>query len=156
MKTFSITYRPDPDDKDKTVTVTYEAEDMQEAQGMFLVDYPDQAGQYRETHSPLSNYADDQENAESTVDKDNDKTSTGLFDRLFNSATSWAKLFTTLFISLIGLGIVASVLFGVDGGFGVVENIKTLLSEFQGLTGLVVIFLVYFLFIKNGDEEEKT
>lgn len=74
---------------------------------------------------------------------------------MFATATAVAKLFTALFVSLIGLGLVSSVLFGVDGGFGIVTNIKNLLGEADGLTGLIVIFLVYFLFIRS-DEGEKT
>ena len=116
MKTFNITFRPDPDNPDETVTITYEADSMEEAQGKFLNEYPDQAGEYRETHSPLSNYT---EETKETEDKEATVEPNGLFERLFAKATIWAKLFTTLFVGLIGLGLVSSVLFGIDGGFGV-------------------------------------
>ena len=172
LKTFNITYRPDPDVHGVAETITYKAESMKSAHGKFINDYPEQAGEFRETHSPLSNYAVDRENeeaseevsSESVVEKSEDVPPTnespidnegGFFDTIFTQVRSWAKLFTAFFVSLIGLGLVASVLFGIDGGFGVVTNIKNLLGEAHGLTGLVVVFLVYFLFIKS-DKEEKT
>jgi hypothetical protein len=73
---------------------------------------------------------------------------------MFINATTWAKLFTSLLVGLIGLGLVSSALFGIEGGFGIVTNISNLLENFKGLTGLIVVFLVYFLFIKSGKEEE--
>ena len=154
MKIFNITFRPDPDNPDETETVTYEAKSLDSAQGKFLNDYPDQAGEYRETHMPLSNYEVDRKNAESTVKETEIEKPNGLFDRLFANATVWVKLFTALLIGLIGLGLVSSALFGIDGGFGIVTNISNLLSNFQGLTGLVVLFLVYFLFIRSGNEKK--
>ena len=54
LKTFNITYWPDPDD-DETDTITYAAKDLQAASGKFIADFPEQAGKPRETHSPLSN-----------------------------------------------------------------------------------------------------
>ena len=83
-----------------------------------------------------------------------DDTELGFFDKIFSQAKIWATLFTSFFVSLIGLGLVASVLFGIDGGFGVVDNISNLLMNFDGLTGLIVLFLIYFLFIKSGKEEK--
>ena len=154
MKIFNITFRPDPGNPDETETVTYEAKSLDSAQGKFLNDYPDQAGEYRETHMPLSNYEVDRKNAESTVKETEIEKPNGLFDRLFANATVWVKLFTALLIGLIGLGLVSSALFGIDGGFGIVTNISNLLSNFQGLTGLVVLFLVYFLFIRSGNEKK--
>jgi hypothetical protein len=179
LKTFNITFRPDPDNYDETETITYKALSLNSAEGQFLEDYPDQAGQYRETHMPLSNYAVDRENAKNktsvateseklqeelepidmTTPKEGRMTSTdnselGFFDKIFGQAKSWAKLFTSFFVSLIGLGIVSSILFGIDGGFGVVDNISTLLTNFNGLTGLIVLFLIYFLFIRSGQEDK--
>tara|TARA_Y100000588_G_C14216978_1_gene909256 strand:+ start:1048 stop:1707 length:660 start_codon:yes stop_codon:yes gene_type:complete len=164
LKTYNITFRPDPDDKDVSETITYKALSLDSAEGRFLEDFPEQAGKARETHMPLSNYAVDRENesventaTESSVAEDagnGPKKSVPHFSVLFSSATAWARLFTTLFVSLIGLGLVSSVLFGIDGGFGVVDNIKNLLADFDGLTGLIVLFLVYFLFIRSGQEEK--
>jgi len=150
LKKFDITFRPDPD-SDEVKVVTYEAKSMDSAHGMFINDYPDQAGQFRETHMPLSNYAVDRENAESTVDE---TVSTGLFDDLFTKVTVWVKLFTVMLVSLIGLGVVSSALFGIDGGFGIVTNISNLLSSIDGLAGLIVLFLVYYLFIRSDEKEE--
>ena len=142
MKIFNITFRPDPDNPDETETVTYEAKSLDSAQGKFLNDYPDQAGEYRETHMPLSNYAED------TVDNKQS------YNGIFKKVTVWVKLFTALLVGLIGLDLVVTVLFGIDSGFGVVTNISNLLATVPGLSGLVVIFLVYFLFIRGGDEKK--
>ena len=124
---------------------------MNSAEGKFLDDYPEQAGKYRETHMPLSNYEVDRKNAE--ISNDATVTST-LFDDLFAKVTVWVKLFTVMLISFIGLGLVSSVLFGIDGGFGIVTNISELLSSIDGLTGLIILFLVYYLFIRSGEKEE--
>ena len=158
LKTYNITFWEDPDESDKSTTVTYKALSLNSAEGQFLEDYPDQAGKARETHMPLSNYEADRKNAEimnektkSTEEPIADKK--GLFDKLFTQATDWAKILTGLFIGLIGLGLVSSVLFGVDGGFGIVTNISNLFAKFEGLTGLIVLFLIYYLFIRSGKEE---
>ena len=186
FKTFNITYRPDPDNKNKTETITYKALSLDSAAGQFLEDFPEQAGHAREIHMPLSNYAVDRENAKKQDylgnifhDPEGSSESEKLQEELepidmtatketrmtheppvknngmFATATAYAKLFTTLFVSLIGLGLVSSVLFGVAGGFGIVTNIKNLLGDASGLTGLILIFLVYYLFIRS-DEGEKT
>ena len=183
FKTYNITFWPDPEEKDNSETITYKALSLNSAEGQFLEDYPDQAGKARETHMPLSNYAGDKENKEkenkivtteseklqeelepidmtttnttqTTKEPPTDESKLGFFDKIFEHAKAWAKLFTSFFVSLIGLGIVSSILFGIDGGFGVVTNISNLLVEFEGLTGLIVIFLVYFLFIRSGDGEK--
>jgi len=159
LKTFNITFRPNQDKPNETETVTYEAESMDSAHGMFINDYPDQAEQFRETHSPLSNYEVDRENAETTDTEKITDTEVaepkGIFDDLFTKITDWVKLFTVMLISLIGLGVVSSALFGIDSGFGIVTNISKLLSSTDGLVGLIVLFLVYYLFIRS-DEKEKT
>ena len=185
LKTFNITYRRDPDDKDTSETITYKALSLNSAEGQFLEDFPEQAGQSRETHMPLGNYAIDRENAkvkdylgnifhdpeartesEKLQDElepiDEYTTKEGRMSHeqpvksngMFATATAYAKLFTSFFVSLIGLGLISAVLFGIDGGFGIVENISTLLSDLGGLAGLVVLFLVYFLFIRSGDEKK--
>ena len=142
MKIFNITFRPDPDNPDETETVTYEAKSLDSAQGKFLNDYPDQAGEYRETHMPLSNYAED------TVDNKHS------YNGIFKKVTVWVKLLTALLFGLIGLDLVVTVLFGIDNAFGVVTNISNLLGTVPALSGLGVIFLVYFLFIRSGDEKK--
>ena len=152
---------------------------MQAATAKFLEEHPDQEGRARATHSPLSNYEVDRENAKknptsteseklqeelepidmtTTKSKSTEEPITdkkGLFDDLFTKITDWVKLFTVMLVSLIGLGVVSSALFGIDGGFGVVTNITNLLSSIDGLAGLIVLFLVYYLFIRS-DEKEKT
>ena len=163
LKTFNITYWPDPDD-DETDTITYAAKDLQSATGKFIADFPEQAGKQRETHSPLSNYAVDAENEESSVetssesvvessDKSTETTekvpASVIFAELFTKVTDWVKLVTVLLFSFIGLDLVAAALFGPEQSLGVVENITTLLANNNGLGGLIVLFLVYFLFIRN-------
>lgn len=145
FKTYNITFRPDPDNKDVSETITYKALSLNSAEGQFLEDYPEQAGKARETHMPLSNYAVDRENEEKAAKPIQD---------IFSKSIEWIKLFTTMLLGLIGLGLVSSALFGIDGGFGIVENISTLVSSLGGLVGLIVLFLVYYLFIRSGDKEK--
>jgi hypothetical protein len=51
--------------------------------------------------------------------------------------------------SFIGLDLVAAALFGPEKSLGVVDNLTTLLANNNGLGGLIVVFLVYFLFIRS-------
>lgn len=158
LKTFNISFRPDPD-SDELEVVTYEAKSMDSAHGMFINDYPEQAGQYRETHSPLSNYKVDEENLE--MEKEDSSPEEPVipveedkgFLSIFTKVTTWVKMVTMLLISLIGLGIVTEVIFGNSGGFGIGQNISNLLIKFDGLAGLIVLFLVYYLFIRCGKED---
>ena len=145
LKTYNITFRPDPDEADISETITYKAQSLNSAEGQFLEDYPEQAGKARETHMPLSNYAVDRENEEKAAKPTQD---------IFSKSIEWIKLFTTMLLGLIGLGLVSSALFGIDGGFGIVENISTAVSSLGGLVGLVVLFLIYYLFIRCGDKEK--
>ena len=158
LKIFNISFRPDPD-SDEVEVVTYEAKSMDSAHGMFINDYPEQAGLYRETHSPLSNYEVDRENLEMEKDDsspdepeipvEEDK---GMLST-FTKVTDWVKMVTMLLISLIGLGIVTEIIFGHSGGFGIGQNIRNLLITFDGIGGLIVLFLVYYLFIRCGKED---
>ena len=73
LKTYNISYYADANDAldGITTTITYKATSMKSAEGKFLEDFPDEAGNYRKVHSPLSNYAVDRKNAEN---KTNDNT----------------------------------------------------------------------------------
>mgnify|MGYP001809180313 CR=1 FL=1 len=42
LKTYNITYRPDADNRYNTKTVTYQANDMNEAKLQFYAEYPEQ------------------------------------------------------------------------------------------------------------------
>ena len=66
LQTFTISYYASVSDAVESVLtpITYKAISMKSAEGKFLEDFPEQAGNYRETHSPLSNYAVDRKNAE--------------------------------------------------------------------------------------------
>ena len=58
LKTYNITYRPDPDNKYNDVTVTYKADSIEEAKLKFYKEFPSQKNaDYLEIHSPLENYA---------------------------------------------------------------------------------------------------
>ena len=76
LKTYNITYRPDPDNRYNNVTVTYKADSIEEAKIKFYKEFPSQKdADYLEIHSPLSNYAIDRENekiAETPTDNNND------------------------------------------------------------------------------------
>ena len=154
LKTFNITYR---DDRGLDETITYKALSLDSATGRFLEDFPDQAGKSREIHMPLGNYAIDRENAKKKDYLGNifHDPEVGFFEKLFGQTISWIKLITVLFISLIAFDFVVSALFGVDGGFGVVTNLTILLGNSNSLSALIVLFLVYYLFIRS-DEKEKT
>ena len=77
LKTYNITYRPDPDNRYNNVTVTYKANSMNEAKEKFYKEFPSQKdADYLEIHSPLENYAIDRENEKlaETSNNDNDTT----------------------------------------------------------------------------------
>ena len=65
LKTYNVTYRPDENNRFKTETITYQANDMKEAEALFHAEHPEYKSnkqRYLEIHSPLSNYAIDREN----------------------------------------------------------------------------------------------
>lgn len=179
LKTFNITYRPDPDVHSVTETITYKAESMKSAHGKFINDYPEQAGQYRETHSPLSNYdsepldsvslasdtieetpADSEGSTESERLQDElepiDVTTTKQPDEptkdessIFPKVTEYVSMVTSLLVSIIGLGLVAHVIFGRNLGLDVVGNIQGIINSFPGFAGLVTLFIIFYIFNKR-------
>ena len=167
LKTFNITFRPTDDEK--TETITYKAMSMKSASEKFLEDFPEQEGQYRETHSPLSNYAIDAENekiAENPTDDNNTASSSGssstpkrdytaYLTNLFNNSTQYVKLFTILLFGVIGLDLLITAILGKEQSFGVIDNITAITNESEGLSGVIVLFLVYFLFIRS-EKTKKT
>ena len=65
LKTYNVTYRPNENNRYKTETITYQANDMKEAEALFHAEHPEyktNKTRYLEIHSPLSNYAIDREN----------------------------------------------------------------------------------------------
>lgn len=173
LKTYHITFRPDPDNKDVEETITYKALSLDSAEGQFLEDYPEQAGKARETHLPLSNYAVDEENeknAENPTAEDNNtnNTSSGsnnntpkqdytaYLTNLFTNITQYVKLFTFLLFGVIGLDLLITALLGKDQSFGVLNNIIAITNSSEGLSGVIVLFLVYFLFIRSEKPKNTT
>ncbi len=168
FKTYNITFRPDPDNKDVEETITYKALSLNSAEGQFLEDYPEQAGKPRETHMPLSNYAVERENEKfaETPDKDDNTASssgsstpkrdyTAYLTNLFNNSTQYVKLFTILLFGVIGLDLLITAILGKEQSFGVIDNITAITNESEGLSGVIVLFLVYFLFIRS-EKTKKT
>ncbi|RMF09294.1 MAG: hypothetical protein D6762_04080 [Candidatus Neomarinimicrobiota bacterium] len=63
--------------------------------------------------------------------------------------SEWLKGLTDLLLSLIGLGIVAGILF--DDMFGVIDGIGRLMSKFgeNGLAGLLALILIVMWYQKK-------
>ena len=171
LKTYNISYYADANDAldGITTTITYKATSAQSAEGKFLEDFPDQAGNYRETHSPLSNYAVDRKNAET---KTNDNTSnndtttdaihqpTGMkklnIKSVFTTVNDYVRLLTMLLIGLIPLLLLGVVLFGDNFFLGnvVVHNIQNLLDSMAGFVGIVTLLLIVYFYTRL-DKKEK-
>ncbi|MFQ6605556.1 MAG: hypothetical protein ACE5D8_08400 [Fidelibacterota bacterium] len=67
----------------------------------------------------------------------------------FQTISEWLKGLTDLLLSLIGLGIVAGILF--DDMFGVIAGIGNLMSQFgeNGLAGLLALILIVMWYQKK-------
>tara|TARA_B100000579_G_C22800968_1_gene839836 strand:+ start:1009 stop:1695 length:687 start_codon:yes stop_codon:yes gene_type:complete len=168
LKTYNISYYADARDAldGITTTITYKATSAQSAEGKFLEDFPDQAGNYREIHSPLSNHVVDEKNAET---KTNDNTEhTNLDDttdttiphkhqmkkinirNLFKTVNDYVRMVTMLLISLIPLLLLGVVLFGDNFFLGnvVVYNIQNLLDSMAGFVGIVTLLLIVYFYTR--------
>lgn len=163
LKTFNITYRPNPTDHRTTETITYKADSIDSATGKFLEDFPDQAGQYRETHSPLSNYEVDRKNAETQTNDNeasNNTTTTDIHQptgmkklnikNIFTTVNEYVQLLTMLLVGLIPLLLLGVVLFGDDFFLGnvVVYNIQNLLDSMAGFVGIVTLLLIVYFYTR--------
>ena len=171
LKTYNISYYADANDAldGITTTITYKATSAQSAEGKFLEDFPDQAGNYREIHSPLSNHAVDRKNAET---KTNDNTSnndtttdaihqpTGMkklnIKSVFTTVNDYVRLLTMLLIGLIPLLLLGVVLFGDNFFLGnvVVHNIQNLLDSMAGFVGIITLLLIVYFYTRL-DKKEK-
>ena len=93
LKTYNITYRPDESNRYKTKTITYQANSIKEAEALFHAEHPEyktNKQHYLEIHSPLSNYAIDDENEKiAEIQTDNTTTTT-------TSTTTTMKKFNIL------------------------------------------------------------
>jgi len=166
LKTYNISYYADAKDAldGITTTITYKAISSKFVEAQFLEDFPNQEGNYRETHSPLSNYAVDRKNAET---KTNDNTKhTNLDDTtdttiphkhqmkkinikgLFKNVNEYVHMITMLLFSLIPLLLLGVVLFGDDFFLGnvIVFNIQNLLDSMAGFVGIMTLLVIVYFY----------
>ncbi len=168
LKTYNITYRPDPDNRYNNVTVTYKADSMNEAKLKFYKEFPSQKNaDYLEIHSPLENYAIDRENekigeipTDNTTTTTTSTTSTTSMKKInilnvFKIVNEYVYHITMLIVGIIPLLLLGVVLFGDDFFLGnvVVFNIQNILDSMAGFVGvltLVLIVTVFHKFYKNN------
>ena len=168
LKTYNVTYRPDESNRYKTKTITYQANDMKEAEALFHAEHPEYKSnktRYLEIHSPLSNYAIDRENkkiAETPTDNNNTTTTTSTttttiptmkkFNILntFKLVNEYVYHITMLIVGLIPLLLLGVVLFGDNFFLGniVVFNIQNILDSMRGFVGIITLILIVTVFHK--------
>ena len=153
LKTYNITYRPDPDNRYNNVTVTYKADSMNEAKSKFYKEFPSQKNaDYLEIHSPLSNYAIDRENQKSAETSTNNNTTMKKFNILnvFKMVNEYVYAITMLIVGLIPLLLLGVVLFGDNFFLGniVVYNIQNILDSISGFVGIITLILIVTVFHK--------
>ena len=159
LKTYNVTYRPDENNRYKTETITYQANDMKEAEALFHAEHPEYKSnkqRYLEIHSPLSNYAIDRENekiAESPNNNINTNSNMKKFNILkaFDIVNQYVYAITMLLVSIIPLLILGVVLFGDNFFLGnvVVYNIQNILDSMAGFVGIITLLLIVYFFNRN-------
>ena len=159
LKTYNITYRPDPGNRYNNVTVTYQANDMTEAKSKFYKEFPSQKNaDYLEIHSPLSNYAIDRENqklAETPNNNTNNTMKKINILNIFKMVNEYVYNITMLIVGIIPLLLLGVVIFGDDFFLGniVVYNIQNILDSMAGFVGIITLILivtVFHRFYKNN------
>ena len=168
LKTYNVTYRPDESNRYKTETITYQANDMKEAEALFHAEHPEYKNnktRYLEIHSPLSNYEVDRDNekiAETPTDNNNTTTTTSTttttiptmkkFNILntFKLVNEYVYHITMLIVGLIPLLLLGVVLFGDNFFLGniVVFNIQNILDSMGGFVGIITLILIVTVFHK--------
>ena len=169
LKTYNVTYRPDENNRYKTETITYQANDMKEAEALFHAEHPEYKNnktRYLEIHSPLSNYEVDRENekiAETPTDNNNTTTTSTTsttttitpmkkFNILnaFKIINEYVYHITMLIVGLIPLLLLGVVLFGDNFFLGniVVYNIQNILDDMGGFVGIITLVLIVTIFHK--------
>ena len=168
LKTYNISYYANNEDAldGITTTITYKATSMKSAEGKFLEDFPDQAGNYRETHSPLSNYAVDRDNEKIVETQNNNDTTNNSntttntiptipmkkFNILnaFKLVNEYVYHITMLIVGLIPLLLLGVILFGDNFFLGnvVVYNIQNILDSMGGFVGIITLILIVTVFHK--------
>ena len=133
LKTYNITYRPNADDRDNTITVTYKADSMDEAKSKFYDEYPKQKdADYFEIHSPLSNYQVDRDNQKIAETPNNDTNMKKInILNVFKTVNEYVQQITMLIVGLIPLLLLGVVVFGDDFFLGniVLWNIQNILDS---------------------------
>ena len=168
LKTYNVTYRPDESNRYKTETITYQANDMKEAEALFHAEHPEYKSnktRYLEIHSPLSNYEVDRDNekiAETPTDNNNTTTTTSTttttiptmkkFNILntFKLVNEYVYHITMLIVGLIPLLLLGVILFGDNFFLGnvVVYNIQNILDSMGGFVGIITLILIVTVFHK--------
>lgn len=151
LKTYNITYRPDPDNRYNNVTVTYKADSIEEAKKKFYKEFPSQKNaDYLEIHSPLSNYAIDRENQKIAETPNNTNMKKFNILNVFKMVNEYVYNITMLIVGLIPLLLLGVVLFGDDFFLGnvVVYNIQNILDSMAGFVGIITLVLIVTVFHK--------
>ena len=164
LKTYNITYRPDENNRYKTETITYQANDMKEAEALFHAEHPEYKSnktRYLEIHSPLSNYEVDRDNekiAETPTDNNTTTTTSTTttttpmkkFNILntFKLVNEYVYHITMLIVGIIPLLLLGVVLFGDNFFLGniVVFNIQNILDSMGGFVGILTLILIVTVF----------
>ena len=152
LKTYNITYRPDPGNRYNNVTVTYKADSMNEAKQKFYKEFPSQKNaDYLEIHSPLENYAIDRENQKLAETPNNTNMKKINILNIFKTVNEYVQQITMLIVTLIPLLLLGVVLFGDDFFLGniVVYNIQNILDSMAGFVGLITLILIVYFFHRN-------
>ena len=153
LKTYNITYRPDPDNKYNDVTVTYKADSIEEAKLKFYKEFPSQKNaDYLEIHSPLENYAIDRENQKLAETQNNTNMKKFNILNIFKSVNEYIKEITMLLVGIIPLVLLGVVIFGDDFFLGniVVYNIQNILDSMAGFVGLITLILIVYFFQRKS------
>ena len=152
LKTYNITYLPNADDRDNTITVTYKADSMDEAKSKFYDEYPKQKdADYFEIHSPLSNYQVDRDNQKIAETPNNDTNMKKInILNVFKTVNEYVQQITMLIVGLIPLLLLGVVVFGDDFFLGniVLWNIQNILDSMAGFVGIITLILIVTFFHK--------
>lgn len=153
LKTYNITFRPDPDNRYNNVKVTYKANSIEEAKLKFHKEFPSQKNaDYFEIHSPLQNFQIDRDNEKIAETSNNAIYPNNMkkFNILnvFKIVNEYVKEITMLLIGLIPLLLLGVVLFGDDFFLGniVVYNIQNILDSMAGFVGIFTLILIVYLY----------
>lgn len=162
LKTYNVTYRPDENNRYKTKTITYQANDIKEAEALFHAEHPEYNNnktRYLEIHSPLSNYEVDRDNekiAETPTDDNNTTTTTTTITpmkkfnilNVFKLVNEYVYHITMLIVGLIPLLLLGVILFGDNFFLGniVVYNIQNILDSMGGFVGILTLILIVTVF----------